>query len=525
MPLQPVSDPSILAKLGKPVVDPALVAKLDAPQGQPTEAPTDWDTVRKQYTTGQAGGEAALNMLSGTAGAAAGGLAGLGAEGANLFGADIDAAGLVRRVQSALTYEPRTEGGKALSKAISYPFEKLGQLTDVAGEKTSEATGSPALGAAVKTAGDIIPMAVAHKAVGKLGEGARGEQAAELGAQRSRNSVHDQSYEDAHRVGYSIPPSEAGTGGAGAAVESISGRPKSQKMAAERNQEVTDRLARVSIGLPPDTPLSLENIERVRDQAGRIYERLANTGDMQWDQQYIDELASVGDRFAKIDRAFPDEPGKPSPTVDRSAIESLKGKYFQQKFSAREAIDAIRELRKDATNSFAKREPVMGAVQRDIANVLEGRLERHAAATGNPELAQQFRDARRLIARTISVEDALNSATGHVSAPRLGQLQDRGTPLDGELSLIARSAKAFPRALQDVKGGREGNVTPIEYLVAAGGALHNPALSAAALARPAGRALAASGRLTRRPNYELGPDVPAAAAAGAAGAQESADGQ
>ena len=520
MPLQPVSDPAVLAKLGKPVVDPALVAKLDAPQGQPEGG----GSAVKDYLTGVAGGETALNMAGGTAGAALGGLAGLGAEGANLFGADIDAAGLVRRVQNALTYEPRTEGGKMLTKAVGYPFEKLGEATEKAGEKTSEVTGSPALGAAVKTAGDVIPMMAAHKVMGKVGEGARAERAAELASEKSRNAVADQSYEEAHRVGYSIPPSEVGGGGVGAAVESVSGRPKAQKMAAERNQEVTDRLARVSLGLPPDTPLSMENIERVRDQAGRIYERLASTGDMNWDQQYIDELASVGDRFAKIDKAFPDEPGRPSPTVDRSAIESLKGKYFQQKFSAREAIDAIRELRKDATNSFAKREPVMGAVQRDIANVLEGRLERHAEKTGNPELAQQFKDARKLIARTISVEDALNTGTGHVSAPRLAQLQDRGTPLDGELALVARSAKAFPRSLQDVKG-HEANATPIEYLVAAGGLLHNPALSAAAMARPAGRALAASGRLTRRRSYEPGPDVGAATAAGVTGAQESQDGQ
>jgi hypothetical protein len=507
----PVSDPALLAQLNtpKPVTDPAVLEQLNkpaAPEPRPQGAPAG--------SFKEGAGEAAAEFVTAGMSAIPAGWAGIGAQVGNLFGADNDVGGLVRRVQDYLTYHPQTEMGQRVSDTANYPLQKYSEATNKLGDTVAEKSGSPGLGAAVKTAADVLPGSLLEEATGPVSRAA-GRRVTDLAAERSRNTVRDESIEHAHRVGYSLPPSEAG-GGVGQAIESVASKPKIEKMIAERNQEVTNRLTRTAIGLPPDTPLSLENVERVRNDAGRIYERLRNTGDVPWDQDYIDALANVGDRFAKIDRAFPNEPGQPAVSVDRSQIERLKGKYFQQQFTAGEAIDAIRELRADARNSFAKQDPVIGSVQREIAQVLETRLERHVESLGQPELVQQFRDARQLIARTIAVEDALNTSTGNVNATHLGRQADRGVPLDGDLALVARMANAFPKALQSVESkGKEGNFTAVEFLAAAAG------LHAAALARPAARSFVASGAgsrmLTGPGNYEPSMATRAGVAAGGAG--------
>lgn len=70
----------------------------------------------------------------------------------------------VESTERALTYEPRTAAGKAVTGAIAYPFKKLGQAADAAGAKVAQATGSPALGAATNVAVQSIPALVSKGA-------------------------------------------------------------------------------------------------------------------------------------------------------------------------------------------------------------------------------------------------------------------------------------------------------------------------------------------------------------------------
>jgi hypothetical protein len=86
------------------------------------------------------------------------GLAGLGAMGTRALGlTEADPADVVRRVQGALTYEPRTKAGATAAGAISYPFEKLAQGADWAGQKTLDATGSPMAATTVNTGLQALP--------------------------------------------------------------------------------------------------------------------------------------------------------------------------------------------------------------------------------------------------------------------------------------------------------------------------------------------------------------------------------
>lgn len=125
--------------------------------------------------------EPAAQILSGMVATPVAGLAGL-AQGARNIASDtqgMPAADRIRQVENAMTYQPRTTAGKAVSGVVSYPFEKLAQFGDWSGQKTSDFTGSPAAGTVVNTAIQFAPAALF-----KL-RGARGAGAAESGAARA----------------------------------------------------------------------------------------------------------------------------------------------------------------------------------------------------------------------------------------------------------------------------------------------------------------------------------------------------
>jgi hypothetical protein len=71
----------------------------------------------------------------------------------------------VEQVQDALTYQPRTGLGAGMARAAGAPGELLAAGTTKAGETVADVTGSPALGAAVKTAGDIAPAVLGARGV------------------------------------------------------------------------------------------------------------------------------------------------------------------------------------------------------------------------------------------------------------------------------------------------------------------------------------------------------------------------
>lgn len=90
------------------------------------------------------------------------GLAGLGALATNAMGlTEADPGNVVHAVGGALTYQPRTDLGQHLTRAAMYPFEKLAEAGQVAGNATLESTGSPAAATVVDTAINALPMAIA----------------------------------------------------------------------------------------------------------------------------------------------------------------------------------------------------------------------------------------------------------------------------------------------------------------------------------------------------------------------------
>jgi hypothetical protein len=106
-------------------------------------------------------GETALNLASQAVALPVAGLAGLAAEAGNALGlTDRTGADVVHSVGEKLTYQPRGEMGKAATEIATYPFQKLAEAGQYAGDKTLEATGSPLAATAVDTfIQGVLPMA------------------------------------------------------------------------------------------------------------------------------------------------------------------------------------------------------------------------------------------------------------------------------------------------------------------------------------------------------------------------------
>lgn len=103
--------------------------------------------------------EAATNVAGSALAAPLAGIAGLGAS----LVPDASAADTIRKVQDWLTYKPRTAVGQGMLQTATAPLTAAAEGTNYLGERTAEATGSPLLGALVKTAGDVLPAAALHR--------------------------------------------------------------------------------------------------------------------------------------------------------------------------------------------------------------------------------------------------------------------------------------------------------------------------------------------------------------------------
>jgi len=105
--------------------------------------------------------EPMMKMGSGMVGSTIGGLSGIGTGMGNALGLDLgDPQENIEYFQDAMTYQPRSEGGKIASEAIEYPFKKMEEGAEVVGQENVNITGSPAVGAAAKTTMMMLPAIV-----------------------------------------------------------------------------------------------------------------------------------------------------------------------------------------------------------------------------------------------------------------------------------------------------------------------------------------------------------------------------
>lgn len=288
--------------------------------------------------------------------------------------------------------------------------------------------------------------------------------------------------------GYVIPPTQAKPTLANRMLEGFSGKITTAQNASAKNQAVTAKLANESLGLAPDVKITPEVLNDVRAQAGQAFEALRNTGTVKADQTYDKALDAIVAKYKGAAGGFPG--------LNKPEIENVVTTLRQPLFSSDAAVDAVRVLREKADAAYGAGDKGLGKAIKEASLALEDQLERHLAATGQaPDAVQALREARQLIAKTYSVEKALNPTTGAVDARKLAAQLAKGKPLSGGLKDAAEFAGRFPKAAQTVEGmGSLPQTSPLDWAV--GGSLSaataNPLAMLGVVARPAARAVTLS---------------------------------
>lgn len=364
----------------------------------------------------------------------------------------------------------------------------IGAATGLAQPSTStkETLANIAVGGAAGAAG----QAFANKVPGILRnwQATQVDDAARLAQQNAQRFAAAKA---GNAQGYVVPPADLNPGMVTEALSGLSGKIKTAQTASARNQGVTDKLARTALGLPDDVPLNIETLNAVRSQAGRAYEAVKAAGTVPANQSYLQALDDAIKPFTSQASSFP---GRKVPAVVDD-IQSLKTTAFD----AGDAIETIKVLRNDADAAYRGGDKLAGQAYKKAVDALEKAIDDHLVASGAPaDLLSNYRGARQVIAKTYTVQGALNPETGAVDALKLARDLKKGKPLSGELRSVAEFGQAFPKAAQALKEAPKAT-SPLDWAVGAmsGTATGNPLMLAGIAARPAVRNMLLSAPMQR----------------------------
>ena len=262
-------------------------------------------------------------------------------------------------------------------------------------------------------------------------------------------TVKAQTIKELGDAGLKIPPSVADAGIAARTVEGLGSKARTAEMMAAENRKLFDSLARKAIGLPKDAPLTPEIVKGVGDAAfEQGYKPIMEAGKICIGKGYRTDLMNIVKRL-EGDNSFP--------AAQKPEVIELVQKYLYnpatgrplQSFTGKDAILQSRQLRLDAADAFKQGNNALALAQKGIAKALEDNIERNLGA--GSQMLKDFKDARTLMSKAHSVEDALVLGEGSIDAVKILARASR-KKLTGELATIAKAAKVLGPAAAFSKG-------------------------------------------------------------------------
>lgn len=231
---------------------------------------------------------------------------------------------------------------------------------------------------------------------------------------------------------------------------------------------------------------ALQASQALRDQANAAFRR-GDTGFAKGAKSVAKALedqiertlsykANAGSAWNAIDDVL----GKRMSGADFDMLKGARlivGRLKDGKLSQDQAIQNLQQF-------FAQGQPTSktarAAVEKAAKLIMESSNEKEMAA----QALKGFRDARQLMAKAHTIEDAIVEGGGSVNAAKLAQRLQSGKPLTGELKTIAQMANNFPGIMRLPKKGDATPISGIEGLFMGGAALPT---GGATLAIPAAR--------------------------------------
>lgn len=295
---------------------------------------------------------------------------------------------------------------------------------------------------------------------------------------------------EARQAGYVLPPAAISDkpGIVSNVLAGWSGKIKTQQAASARNQVVTNELAAQALGLPRNTVLTDQVFNNIRAEAGKAYEAVKTAIPViDADESYIKAIADLGGANSQAAQIFPKITKNPGIADLREELQNVK------QFPTEAGVEVVKELRFNANaNLRAVGDPskhALGLAQRQAADEIDALMERRIVESGQPDVVDTYRKARRLIAKSYDIEGATNPATGDVNARGLARLAMKGRPLTDELDTIATAAAAFPKAMQvPLQFGGDEKLSGLDFFGSALAIAHGaPDVAGLILARPLAR--------------------------------------
>jgi len=314
----------------------------------------------------------------------------------------------------------------------------LGALQPVAGEQTAE---NIAKGKLLNAAGGAVFGAGGQALANKSGQ-MLADKLQTLQAQKKINAPRDQMLQEAIDLGLVATPSSVNPSAANTVLESVGGKALTAQQASNKNAGIFDDVARKTVGLASDEPLTSEAMQQIRKQAYQTgYEPLQQIGIIPTAKKFDDALLRIGrDRVG----------AGTIKATERADITDLVQSHRNTYFDTGDAVNAIRVLREDAQQAYRAGDKALGSAQRAIADAYENEIEDVLRASGKngAELLRNFREARKLMAKAHTIEDAIVEGGGTVNVRKFAQQLQRGKPLEGDLKTVAAFANNFPKASQ-----------------------------------------------------------------------------
>ncbi len=345
-----------------------------------------------------------------------------------------------------------------------------GMLRDAAGNLVQEAI-PQALGfVGVKGAKSGLPAIDAMESASN----------AALASKASRAAPLMQTLQEGLDAGLVVPPSSVNPSFANTMKESIGGKIATAQEASNRNAPVFDDLARKSIGLPADAPITPQATQAIRKQAYQTgYAPIEQFGVMPTDAKFTSDLNSLVAKHQGAARSFPNLVNDEALNI----VNSLKVRDFD----AGDALKATQYLRDQAGANFAKGESAAAQVQKGAAKAIEDQIERGLSASGNIDALKRFKEARQLMAKAHTVEDSLIAGSGSVNPASFAKRAQEGKYLSDEQAIIGNFANNFRKASQPASQVAGPGVSKLNsaFAVAGGG-------GGAALFGPVGAAIGAA---------------------------------
>ena len=248
-----------------------------------------------------------------------------------------------------------------------------------------------------------------------------------MSVEQLQNAPKDTLLKTAQKQGYIALPSDVGAGKGAKALETLSGKFKSEELASSKNQNTANSLTRKYLGLQESTPLNSDTFDTLRESYAEPY-----------------KLASQ----------------LPAGQVSKPTIQMATGQTTTKPIvkSGEQLVNELKMARDDSRAAWKAynmgtekpTEVRQNAQQADkLVKTLEGQLDTLAKVNNQPELLQALNEARRNIAKVHTVEKAM-IGENVIDYRKIGKMIDKGTPITGELALAGKFAKEFPRVNKPV---------------------------------------------------------------------------